>query len=150
VVIGVVIIAILIMAFLANLLVIRRPKIPLPISYALLLGSVALSLWFSGVVGSLHNEWLSRYLATAIITLPLFFSGLVFSSEMDSARSVAAALGSNLIGAMLGGCLEYNSMYFGYRSLYVLILGIYALSMVVSLTMRLGKRVTPAQAIALK
>jgi len=150
VVIGVVIIAILIMAFLANLLVMRRPKIPLPISYGLLLGSVALSLWFSGVASSLHNELLSRLLATAIITLPLFFSGLVFSSEMDSARSVAAALGSNLIGAMLGGCLEYNSMYFGYRSLYVLILGIYALSMIVSLTMRLGKRVSPAQAVTVK
>jgi spermidine synthase len=150
VVIGVVIIAILIMAFLANLLVMRWPKIPLPISYGLLLASVALSLWFSGVVGSLHNEWLSRFLATAIITLPLFFSGLVFSSEMDSSRSVAAALGSNLIGAMLGGCLEYNSMYFGYRSLYVLILGIYALSMVVSLTMRLGKRISPPQAVAVK
>jgi hypothetical protein len=150
VVIGVVIIAILIMAFLANLLVMRWPKIPLPISYGLLLASVALSLWFSGVVGSLHNEWLSRFLATAIITLPLFFSGLVFSSEMDSSRSVAAALGSNLIGAMLGGCLEYNSMYFGYRSLYVLILGIYALSMVVSLSMRLGKRISPPQAVAVK
>lgn len=143
VVIGVVIVSILIMAFLANLAVMRWPGIPRAVSYALLLGSVALSLWFSSANSALHNEWLSRVLATAILTLPLFFSGLVFSSEMQSARSVAAALGSNLIGAMLGGCLEYNSMYFGYRSLYLMILGIYAISMIVSLTRRLGKSSRP-------
>jgi SAM-dependent methyltransferase len=136
VVIGVVIVSILIMAFLANLVLMRWPRIPLAASYCLLLGSVAVSLWFSSASSALHNEWLARLLATAILTLPLFFSGLVFSSEMAGARSVAAALGSNLIGAMLGGCLEYNSMYFGYRSLYLLILAIYALSLAASLGSR--------------
>jgi len=37
-------------------------------------------------------------------------------------------MASNLLGAMLGGFLEYNSMYFGFRSLYVLALGLYALA----------------------
>jgi hypothetical protein len=110
----------------------RMPAIPKLLSYALLLASLGLSLWFPSINGGIHGEWTSRLLATGIITLPLFFSGLVFSSEMNSARSVAAAFGSNLIGAMLGGCLEYNSMYFGYRSLYVLALAIYALSAIVS------------------
>jgi hypothetical protein len=72
-------------------------------------------------------------IATGVITLPLFFSGLVFSSELKSASSIASAMGSNLIGAMVGGCLEYNSMYFGYRSLYFLALAIYGLGLIVSL-----------------
>ena len=55
---------------------------------------------------------------TTLVTLPLFFAGLVFSTELKRTTSIGTALGSNLLGAMLGGCLEYNSMYFGYRSLY--------------------------------
>ncbi len=136
IVVSIVILAILIMAFLANLVVMRFPRIPRAASYLLLLASMGLSLWFSTVSGSMQSPWLSQILPTAVLTLPLFFSGLIFSAEMDSANSVAAALGSNLIGAMLGGCLEYNSMYFGYRSLYVLAIVIYGLSMIVSLLRR--------------
>lgn len=147
IVVSIVILAILIMAFFANLAVMRWPRIPLSVSYVLLLASLGLSLWFSTVSGSMQGQWLSRILPTLILTLPLFFSGLIFSAEMQSAQSVAAALGSNLIGAVLGGCLEYNSMYFGYRSLYVLAMAIYGLSMIVSLTKGSGKR-SSAVAIA--
>ena len=62
------------------------------------------------------------------MTLPLFFSGFAFSSELEKTPSVGVAMASNLLGAMFGGFLEYNSMYFGFRSLYVLALGLYALA----------------------
>jgi SAM-dependent methyltransferase len=127
-VVGVVIIAILIMAFLANLLVMRFPRIPSPLAYALLLISLGMTLLAPSLDLASAGVWSGRILATIVVTLPLFFSGVVFSSEMNSAKSVAAALGSNLLGAMLGGCLEYNSMYFGYHFLYVLAMGIYALA----------------------
>jgi SAM-dependent methyltransferase len=136
IVISVVILAILVMAFLANLTIMRFPTIPRGVSYVLLLISLGASLWFSASSGSMHGEWLSRILPTVVLTLPLFFSGLVFSAEMQAAPSVSAALGSNLIGAMIGGCLEYNSMYFGYRSLYVLAMIIYGLSLIVSMSKR--------------
>jgi hypothetical protein len=133
VVIAVVIAAILTMAFLANLAVMHLPALPRTVSYILLLASLALSLWFASISHADYGQSAARLIATAIITLPLFFSGLVFSSELKSAPSIASAMGSNLIGAMVGGCLEYNSMYFGYRSLYLLALVIYALSLIVSL-----------------
>jgi len=136
IVVSVVILAILIMAFLANLTVMRFPHVPRGLSYVLLLISLGASLWFSMVSDSMQGQWLSRIVPTAVLTLPLFFSGLIFSAELETAPSISAALGSNLIGAMLGGCLEYNSMYFGYRSLYVLAIVIYGLSMVVSLLRR--------------
>jgi hypothetical protein len=141
VVIAAVIASILIMAFFANLFVMAMPWLPLSVSYSLLLGSVALSLWFSTLNHSGHGESAARTMATAVITLPLLFSGLVFSTELKSARSIAAAMGSNLIGAMLGGCLEYNSMYFGFRSLYVIALAVYALSMAVSLSRHSARRI---------
>jgi hypothetical protein len=73
---------------------------------------------------------------TGLLTLPLFFSGLAFSSELDKARSVGVAMASNLLGAMLGGFLEYNSMYFGFRSLYVLALVLYAIAFLTTLRNR--------------
>jgi hypothetical protein len=42
----------------------------------------------------------------------------------------------NLIGAMCGGILEYNSMYFGFRMLYLLALGLYAAALLSSFIFR--------------
>lgn len=136
VVVGVVIAAILIMAFLANLLLIRVTSLPVVVAYGLLLAALGASLWMSysqPSIGGTGGEWATRLARTGVITLPLFFAGLVFSTELKRSTSVGAALSSNLLGAMLGGCLEYNAMYFGYRSLYVLALVIYALALVASL-----------------
>ena len=36
----------------------------------------------------------------------------------------------NLLGAMCGGLLEYNSMYFGFRFLYLVAMGCYFLAFV--------------------
>jgi len=63
-----------------------------------------------------------------MLTLPLLFSGFAFSVELGKSASVAEALSSNLLGAMLGGFLEYNSMYFGFRSLYFVALAMYILA----------------------
>src|SRR5437867_1456662 len=63
-----------------------------------------------------------------VLTLPLFFAGLVFSSEAGRHGSIGDALSANLFGAMLGGCLEYNSMYWGFSSLYPLGILLYLLA----------------------
>ena len=34
----------------------------------------------------------------------------------------------NLFGAMVGGLLEYNSMYFGFQFLYILAAGLYVVA----------------------
>jgi len=36
----------------------------------------------------------------------------------------------NLLGAICGGLLEYNSMYFGFRALYLIAMSCYVLSLV--------------------
>jgi hypothetical protein len=128
IVVGAVIAAILIMAFLANLLVIRIGS-PRPlITYGLLFISLIVGLYLSSTNLSTFTPWLSRTIMTMLLTLPLFFSGVAFSAELKKSASVAVALSSNLFGAMLGGFLEYNSMYFGFRSLYFLALAIYGLA----------------------
>ena len=44
-------------------------------------------------------------LATAIFAVPVFFAGILFALEFDSVESPSAALGADILGAVLGGLL---------------------------------------------
>jgi SAM-dependent methyltransferase len=68
------------------------------------------------------------WVAVAVLCLPLFFSGLIFARRLKAAASPSAALGSNLLGALCGGLLEYASMNYGFKILYLIALALYALS----------------------
>jgi len=136
IVVSAVIAAILIMAFLANLLVIRIGNPHPLVTYPLLCGSLIAGLYLVSANLSGFTPWLSRAIMTIVLTLPLFFSGFAFSAELRKSASVAVALSSNLLGAMLGGFLEYNSMYFGFRSLYFIALIMYAIAFLGSMRSR--------------
>jgi SAM-dependent methyltransferase len=69
-----------------------------------------------------------NWVAVTVLCLPLFFSGLIFARRLKAAASPSAALGSNLLGALCGGLLEYAAMNYGFKILYLLALGLYALS----------------------
>jgi hypothetical protein len=60
--------------------------------------------------------------------LPLFFAGLIFAITFSQTKSIEIALGSNLLGAVIGGIFEYTSLVLGIRSLYLLALAFYLLS----------------------
>ena len=65
-----------------------------------------------------------------LLTSPLLFSGIVFSTLLKSRGEIAGVMSANLFGAMCGGLLEYNSMYFGFRFLYLLAAGLYLFAFV--------------------
>lgn len=119
-----VIAGVLLMALLANAWV-ARGTAPWALAYPLLLASVALGLLGPGG-GLTAPPALERALATALATLPLFFSGLAFSGELRRSGDTAAMLSSNLLGAIAGGLLEYSCMYLGMRRLTLLALAVYA------------------------
>jgi len=145
---SVVIAAILLLAYLANL-VVSRIGCPHPaVIYSLLYLSIIFGLLFSLFHPSFADATSDRLIMTLVLTMPVFFSGFAFSSELKGAVSVSSALSSNLLGAMLGGFLEYNSMYFGYRSLYWLALVMYIAAFV--LTARRSTRATAEIELSLK
>jgi hypothetical protein len=113
-VIGVVIAAIMVMSFMANWVVqqlkIERPVLP----YALLLLSLAVG-WWVAKNGGLSSTWNGRIGTAVLLTLPMFFSGIVFSTLLKSGGDISGVMSANLFGAMCGGLLEYNSMYFGFQ-----------------------------------
>ena len=126
-VMGVVILAILVMAFLANCAVqyfnIKHWAIP----YLFLFATLAVG-WLVARMGGLPSNAAGRVGMAVILTCPMFFSGIVFSTLLRSRGAVSGLLAMNLLGAMCGGLLEYNSMYFGFQFLYLLAAGLYLLA----------------------
>jgi len=126
-VIGVVIAGILLMAYLANLAVqrldVRRPAIPF-----LLLVVTLLAGYFMARSGGFDSTVSGRIFAVLLLTSPLFFSGIVFSTVLRSGGDIAGIMSANLFGAMCGGLLEYNAMRFGYTFLYLLAVVVYGVA----------------------
>jgi hypothetical protein len=84
-------------------------------------------------------------LSCIVLTIPLFFAGIIFSSLISEARiNISTAFAYNLMGALFGGVMEYNSMYFGFAFLYLLALGFYVLAWAFS-----WKSVSPIRAASL-
>jgi hypothetical protein len=134
-VIAIAIACILLMAFLGNgavqLFKIRSPYL----SYVLLFFTLILGWWVARI-GGLPSTISGRVGTAVLLTSPLFFSGIVFSTLLGRGSKISSAMSLNLIGAMCGGILEYNSMYFGFRMLYLLALGLYVAALISSLTFR--------------
>lgn len=57
---------------------------------------------------------------------------MVFSGTFKQVQHPSAAFGANLVGAMLGGFAEYLSMATGRRSLLVLVVAAYLVSLLAS------------------
>ena len=128
-----VIAAVLIMAFLSNMVVSRlRPARSVP-AYALLGLAIAAGMLVPVSVYAGLAPVAGKALAAAHLTLPLLFAGFIFSTELRRSVDLSAALGSNLVGAMAGGLLEYNSLRFGFNALGAVALALYAAALVSSL-----------------
>ena len=66
--------------------------------------------------------------ATSLAFAPIFLANLVFAQRFRNAGSSTVAFAANLLGAMVGGVLEYCSLILGYRELLVLAALLYALA----------------------
>lgn len=117
------------MAFMANLFVIFKPLSHLKAYLGLFL-SLGVSVIFPyHVLDGLPG--VQKVLASALlIGLPVFFSGLVFSRSFRDFQNPSAALGINLLGAVIGGTLENSVMIGGTTILGILAVAIYGLSAV--------------------
>ena len=138
-VIGIVIVAVLFMAFLANWIVQRLAIRGTLVMYSFLLLSIAIGWWMPRG-GNFSFSWPGRIGLVALLTCPVLFSGIVFSTLLRSRGQISNILGLNLLGAMCGGLMEYNSMYFGFRFLYVLAGCLYLLAYLSGLIGRGGSR----------
>ena len=104
---------------LANFTVERRGSPPLPWLYG---GIVALLVvGYALPPGALYVESVALRLLLCVLVLysPVFLAGLVFSTRFKGAEQPNLLFGSNLLGAMSGGALEYLSLVLGLPPLYL-------------------------------
>jgi SAM-dependent methyltransferase len=70
-----------------------------------------------------------RYLLAGLVAFaPVFLANLVFTYSFRDTRTADMAFASNLLGAMLGGAMEYVALLSGYRFLLVVVAALYALA----------------------
>ena len=102
---------------------IRTP--PLTALYGLLLGALALN-WLIPAHWLLSLGVFPRGLAAITISfLPIFAANIIFAKRFSATANAPLAFGTNLLGAIVGGCLEYLSLIVGYRALLILAAALY-------------------------
>jgi len=127
---------VLLMALGANLVVLWRPRLNLRLVYVLLFASLALT-YFLPLNLLIGLPPIIRAIASMILlSLPLFFAGLIFSESLRRFGATAAPMASNLSGSVAGGVLEYGSLVWGIKSLYVIAVAVYAGALLASRTQR--------------
>lgn len=115
---------IIVMALCSNVLV-QRWAPPTPIALACVLAS-CIFLYFFDFASLLPLSYGVRYIVTGLIAcLPMFFSGMLFSSGFVSAQDPARALAMNGLGAAVGATLQNLSLMFGLRSLLIIVAILY-------------------------
>src|SRR5438270_1286127 len=68
-----------------------------------------------------------RFVSAIVIAFaPVFLANLVFARRFRDVAASNLAFAANLLGAMVGGVLEYASLLTGYRALLILIAVLYA------------------------
>jgi SAM-dependent methyltransferase len=103
---------------------------PLPIVFASVAASLALA-WAVKPEYLLALPFVPRLvLATVIAFLPVFLANVAFSKRFSQTADSQQAFGINLLGAIVGGCLEYAALLTGYDNLLIVTAGIYLIAFV--------------------
>jgi protein-L-isoaspartate O-methyltransferase len=107
----------------------RHVKLPPPVVlYAALIASLVLT-WLIPQDGLLTLPIAARFLAGgALAFAPVFIANLIFAQRFSDVETTTTAFAANLLGAMVGGALEYLALITGYRFLLILVGVLYALA----------------------
>ena len=125
---AIVVATVLIAIFATNRLVMQGRGLSSRVAYPLLLVTLVLSYFFPFKL-LLGLSILPRLLATgAVMGLPICWASMIFSNSFARCPRAEVALGSNLLGVVLGGSLEYLGNIIGLKSLYLVAILIYFLS----------------------
>lgn len=122
--------SILLAIFLSNYLVLKDRRPSRRISYALLF--VTLICGFVFPFDSLLSLAVPVRLIAAgiVIALPIIWAAFIFSISFRRETDISKVFGSNLLGIVFGGCLEYLSNVWGLNVLYLVAFGLYVVSAV--------------------
>lgn len=105
---------------------------PLPVVFAGIVLALALT-FFVEPAWLLTLPVVPRLVVAVLLAfLPIYLANVAFSQRFAASDDSQSAFGLNLLGAMLGGCLEYLGLLTGYRNLLILVAGIYLVAFLVT------------------
>jgi len=103
---------------------------PPPALYLALAAALALAWAIPGDL-LLTLPVIPRFLAGgALAFAPVFLANLIFAQRFAGTQASATAFAANLLGAMVGGTLEYLALVTGYRFLIIVIAILYGLAFI--------------------
>jgi hypothetical protein len=104
---------------------VRRPGV----LYVPLFATVALA-WAMPPDSLLGLAAVPRFAAATLLGFtPVFIGNPIFANRFRDVGSSTIAFGTNLLGAIAGGLLEYGALIVGYRSLLILVAALYLLAL---------------------
>jgi lipid-A-disaccharide synthase-like uncharacterized protein len=108
-----------------------RVKLPPPmVLYAVLLASLVLT-WVVPQESLLSLPSVVRFLAAGSLAFaPVYLANLIFSQRFKDVATSGDAFAANLLGAIVGGALEYLALITGYRFLLIVTGMLYALAFI--------------------
>jgi hypothetical protein len=103
---------------------------PSPVLYGALLCALAVA-WIVPQETLLGLPVIPRFLAaSALAFAPVYLANLVFAQRFSGVETAATAFAANLLGAMVGGTLEYLSLITGYQFLLIVTAVLYGLAFI--------------------
>ena len=105
--------------------------------YAAIFGALALNALIPATALLFDPPWLRYGLAAALVFAPIFFANVAFSHSFKNSATADAAFASNVIGAMVGGVLEWSALVTGYQSLLALAAVLYLAAYLLSTRWRI-------------
>lgn len=107
----------------------RRVRFRRPIRLYYVLVAALVIAWAIPSHALLSLDLPLRFVSAILVAFtPIFLANLVFAERFKGVGSSTAAFGANLLGAMVGGILEYSALIVGYRSLLIVTAVLYGLA----------------------
>ncbi|HSL11942.1 MAG TPA: spermidine synthase [Actinomycetota bacterium] len=121
----------ILLSVLAAVELARRVRLPSPIVLYVALALAIAVAWVIEPASLLQLDVVPRFFAAvAIAFTPVFIANLIFAERFRDVGASTVAFAANLLGAMLGGVMEYLALTTGYRNLLFVVALVYGLAFI--------------------
>jgi hypothetical protein len=121
-----------------------------PVLYAALLAALAIGWLIQPNVLLGLPFWLRFGGATLVWFAPIFIANLIFAQRFATVADSTTAFGANLLGAMVGGLIEYLALITGYQALAFVVAVLYGFALLASVALPATSRQVALRGLSLR